>query len=181
MELLDLNLVIDSNNDLKRELAEHLKQIDESQIKLNLNCEQKLKEIKEQINSIRLNIKNRVNQLIDELKENEEKLLYKTDNIENNLKYQIDSCHIELYKNKKIINEMNKTDLNNFKDELNKLKLDLDFKFNQLKEIQPKYEFKANATIPIGDILDQKQQVNISFQLEMFFLNYFRTTTKKGS
>lgn len=168
MELLDLNLVVDSNNDLKRELTEHLKQIDESQIKLNLNCEQKLKEIQEQIDSIRLNIKNRVNQLIDELKENEEKLLYKTDNIENNLKYQIELCRIESNKNNKIINEMNKTDLNNFKDELNRLKLDLDFKFNQLKEIQPKHEFKANATIPIGDILDQKQQVNISFQLIFF-------------
>ena len=36
-------ILIDSNNDLKRELTEHLKQIDESQIKLNLKRTHKFK------------------------------------------------------------------------------------------------------------------------------------------
>lgn len=166
LEVLDMNLVVDSNGSLKQEITNLTKNINDSKVKFHLNCEQKLQENRTKFQLIKFEINQSTNQLINLIKENQEKLLYKADNIQNSLNQQI-----KIYLNDKSfdlkqldLNQLPTNELTIFKDELNVIKEDLELKTNQLNDLVSKYEFKPNensiSTKIIGDISEQKLSSN---------------------
>jgi WD40 repeat protein len=152
LSILDLNLVVDLNSDLKQAINETLREIKEFKAKLSVSCEQKIQESQNKINLIKEEINNKTSELMNILICNQEILFNEADNFHKNIAQKIkiyvneqQDTNNELRTND--INLMDRQSLNQFRDELIKLKIDLNNRYNRLNQVNNVYEFKPNENL----------------------------------
>ncbi len=149
LSILDLNLVVDMNSELKQSINENIREIKEFKAKLSVSCEQKIQESQSKINLIKEEINTKTSQLMNILICNQEVLFNEADNLHknlaNNLKKILNEQDVELRTND--ISQLDRNDLARFKEDLTKLKSDLNSKLQRLNEINNVYEFKPNENL----------------------------------
>lgn len=149
LSILDLNLVVDMNSDLKQAINDNLKDIKEFRARLSVSCEQKIQESQSKVNLIKEEINNKTSQLMSILIYSQEILFNEADNLHaslaNNMKQILNEQDFDLRTDE--VSSLDKKGLNDYKDELIKIKADLNSRLKRLNEINNNYEFKANENL----------------------------------
>ena len=163
-----LDLVGDSDYDLlKIQLERSFNEYDILKKKLNDVHQRKLEENNQKLNIIRNEITRRTNQLVNQLKENEKRLLNETQSIEllltsslneiasklNRLNANLDN-QIELNKKQLEANELTELQMNKLGQDLFNLNLEFTFKIDQIKKFNESdlVEFEPNQSFDYNDL-----------------------------
>jgi hypothetical protein len=140
IKILD-NLAVDFNSlNLRQSVHDLVNQINETKTNIYLMSEKKLQDDQYKINTIKNEISNQTTDFMNYLLNNQEKIIRQADKFHRELvtSLNIESAEEEKFLNDtetKDLNELNRKELNEIKTELFKIKTNLVFKSNLLKEI----------------------------------------------
>ena len=175
LDVLDLNLIPDSNVGLKKNIQKSLHELQESESTFFPAYEAKTIENKDRIKQLKDEINSQTIDLINQIKQNRVSLFKTADQIEALMneslnRYLTGIQQLQLGINEfttklKNMNQYERSELNTFKDEIDKLKLEFDTNMHEMKSCSFKLEFKKfSINKPnfnfIGEIIHEKPVVN---------------------
>lgn len=149
LSILDLNLVVDMNSDLKQAIQESLREVKEFKARLNVSCEKKINESQSKINLIKEEINNKTSQLMNILICNQEILFNEADNLQKSLAHSMKKIITEhdLDARMSQVNQLDRNGLLTLKEDLLKLKAELSQRLQRLNELNNNYEFRPNENL----------------------------------
>ncbi len=161
LEMLSMNLIVDVNAELKQSILKDLKEIKKIKSKLEINCEHKLNDSKSKIHLIRTQMNKRIDSFKAQFHDHAEMLVCRLDDLEKSMLYSIDELiSAEQESNDettcqkvKNIDEMDRNQLNDLKQELATIKQKLDTKSHKLDEFEFNYEFKSNYQLNLNNMI----------------------------
>jgi hypothetical protein len=150
-ELLDMNLIVDPNAQLKSRINIEIDSIKQVKKNLFLKCSDKKNKVIKNMIDIKNEIENRANNFISQLMSQQDMLEKETDDICKNLHEKIDDILRKEYIGSIDIDKMEKTDLENLKEKLKEAKNKIEIDKNLLDQIDTHFYLEN----------DQNNQYNI--------------------
>lgn len=169
LDVIDLNLIPDSNLGLKKTIEKTLNDVHGLETQFFAAYEKKVQENKDRIKLLKEEINNQTIELINQIKQNRVHLFKNAEQLEitmneSLLRYLHTEQQIELNVSErtsqlKNLNQYERTELNSFKEQLDKSKQDFDSNIKEMKHFNFKLEFKKFSNNPninyIGDIIHE--------------------------
>ncbi len=180
IELLDQNLVIDKHSNVKKEINETMKHVEEMKLKLECGCNLKLKESSEQLNCIKIKINATADEMVNNLRENQKKLLNRADEIQRNVNQKLNSYLNEFKTETKPISieQLEKYELDKMKNDLHKMKTWLEIRLNETND-SCKFQFKVHSeNLSLGEIIifnsnDINERIEQSKNVYYKFISFY--------
>ena len=150
--MLGMNLIVDVNAELRQSVEKDLKEIKKLKKKLQASGEQKQNDLEKSVNMIRTQMNERFVTVQTQLSGHKELLVAQVDDLEKSIIHSIDELRSDNKEEEVIgsvnsIDQMDRTQLTDFKKELNQIKKNLSAKSKQLDEIVFHHEFKSRQII----------------------------------
>ena len=153
-----------------------MKLIEELKLKLESDSKQKLKESHEQLNCIKIKINASTDEMVNILRENQKKLLNKTDEIQRdvNKKFNPFLNEYKLESKSENIEQLEKHELEKVKDDLHKIKTSLEAKLIETN-ISCNFQFIIHSkNVSVGEIItDAKDSKNETKNVNILLWNKF--------
>jgi len=142
---------VDKNAEIKKQLNNEINSLETNQAQLHSKCEHILQQSRSNFSLIKNEINNRTTELINIILKDQEKLLNEItstqSSIENKTVQLLENnknFKLEMESIRKDFNNFDTNELNTLKNNLNKLKSDLDYKMKYLSDISCEYKIKLN-------------------------------------
>lgn len=140
-ELLDMNLIVDYNFELRNSINTELNEINENRKKILLECSNKKTEIDKSMIEFKEAIKNRADQLINQIVRQQELLLNETQNICSKLNESLDAFTQMDYVNTDQIKieQMQSFEIETFRDKLNEVRKTMELNKQKVNQIDTRF------------------------------------------
>ena len=180
MDILDLDLMVDPNVKLRKEIKSYFKDVDQLEDQFKLACNQKLQHNQLKVNSLKEEVEQSANKFIDEIQRQKRKLLNEADHLHVSLSNHIQVLSEQTTVNleRKDVNQMKEIELNDMKTRLSEMKLGIQSNLETINDIKLVYEFKTNQeqldNLIVGRVSNQNSTVNNVNSLNLYLLIYIK-------
>jgi WD40 repeat protein len=179
LNILDLDLVVDKNAELKKQLNNEITLLENAQSQLHSKCEHIVEQSRSKSSLIKNKINNRTTELINIILKDQEKLVNEvtcmqtlTEQKAAQLLFEANnkkSDKLDMESARKDLNNFDTNELNSLKNSLSKFKSDLDLKMKCLSDINYEYEIELNdsfATLDQSNLIGCINQKSVNNRRE---------------
>lgn len=179
IEILDMNLIVDPCSELRKNISNHIKELEETKRQFLLECGNKKKEISKNSSEIKLGVEKRTTELLNHILLQQEALNNETEIIRKNLNEKVDALSRIDYPNPDGIDKMEWAELQSLKEKLIKAKKELESSKSKINQIDACFVLKKDEKdlSSIGRIMFLKSEISsLSAKLMQIDAKLMQTT-----